>query len=77
MVGAGSVKPRAAPTALADGQDGAATGVWVEMNVEAAEVGAAVPPGALVAGDEPELAAPQAATAIEQRRATPAATPRR
>jgi hypothetical protein len=49
----------------------------VEVNVEAAEVGAAVPPGALVAGDEPELAAPQAATAIEQRRATPAATPRR
>jgi hypothetical protein len=80
VVGAGTVMPRAAPTALADGHDRVLVpdaGVAVAVAVEAAAVGIAVPAAALLDDDELELALPQAATAIEQRRATPAATPRR
>jgi hypothetical protein len=81
VVGVGPVMPRAAPTSLAVGHDrlvvaGVAVAVAVTAAVEAAAVGVAVP-AALLDEPEPELALPQAATAIEQSRATPAATARR
>ena len=70
--------PRAAPTALAVGHDRVVVPeVAVAVAVEAGAVGIGVPAAALLDDDELELALPQAATAIEQRRATPAATPRR
>jgi hypothetical protein len=71
--------PKAAPTSLAVGHDRlvvAEVAVAVDAAVETAAVDVAVP-AALLDDDEPEVALPQAATAIEQRSATPAATPSR
>jgi hypothetical protein len=71
--------PRATPTSLAVGHDRVVVpeaGVAVAVAVETAAVDVAVP-AALLDDDEPEVALPQAATAIEQRSATPAATPSR
>jgi hypothetical protein len=71
--------PRATPTSLAVGHDRVVVpeaGVAVAVAVETAAVDVAVP-AALLDDDEPEVALPQAATAIEQRKATPAATPSR
>ncbi|MGA3182984.1 MAG: hypothetical protein ABSE52_00085 [Candidatus Dormibacteria bacterium] len=79
VVGAGTVMPRAAPTALADGQDRVVVpeaGVAVDAGADTAAVGTAVP-AALLDDVELELAPPQAATAIEQRRPTLAAMPSR
>ena len=69
--------PRATPTSLAVGHDRLVVAeVAVAVAVETAAVDVAVP-AALLDDDEPEVALPQAATAIEQRKATPAATPSR
>jgi hypothetical protein len=77
VVGAGTVMPKAAPTSLAVGHDRLVVAeVAVAVAVETAAVDVAVP-AALLDDDEPEVALPQAATAIEQRSATPAATPSR
>jgi len=79
VVGAGTVMPKAAPTALADGHDRVPVpdaGVAVAVDAETAAVGVAVP-AAPLDDDEVEVALPQAATATEQSRATPAATPSR
>ena len=81
VVGAGTVMPKAAPTALADGHDrvpvpDAGVAVAVDAGAETAAVGVAVP-AAPLDDDEVEVALPQAATATEQSRATPAATPSR
>ncbi len=70
--------PRAAPTALADGHDrvvGPEAGVAVDAGADTAAVGTV--PAALLDDVEVELAPPQAATAIEQRRPTLAAMPSR
>jgi hypothetical protein len=69
--------PRAAPTALADGHDTVLvpdTGVAVAVDAGAETVAV---PAAPLDDDELDVALPQAATATEQSRATPAATPSR
>jgi thiazole synthase ThiGH ThiG subunit len=80
VVGAGRVRPRAAPTALAVGHDTVVVpeaGVAVDAGADTAAVAVAVPATALLDDVELELVPPQAATASEQRRAAPAAMPRR
>jgi hypothetical protein len=79
VVGAGRpVSPRAESTSLAVGQETVVVpDAGVAVGAETAAVGVAVPAAALLVDDEPELALPQAATAIEQRSAAPAAMPRR
>jgi hypothetical protein len=78
VVGAGTVNPRAESTSAAVGHESAAVpAVAVGVAVVTAAVGVAVCPGALVAGVEPLLAPPQAASASESSDAAPAARVRR